>query len=389
MSLRWQPPARSPISLASLAAGAAALVAPGDARARLLETMRARLGMTDGLLTDSGTSALGLALRYAAPGRPVALPAWSCYDLATAAIGAGAAVVLYDLDPATLAPDAESLRSALRGGVGAVVVAHLFGIPQPLPDVAAEVTAAGGVLIEDAAQAAGGTLRGTPLGGFGPVTVLSFGRGKGLTGGGGGALLAGAAAMGALDAARRLLVPAGRGVGRLAGAAAQWVLARPAWYGVPASLPFLKLGETLFHPPHPPRGMPAAAAAATLRAVPLADAEVGVRRRHAARLAAAVRAPFGRVTPPEGAEPGWLRFPVLAPLAAAGAVRETAARQLGVAPGYPRPLATLPGFAGYCRNAGEKFPGAETLAARLITLPTHAWIEERDLDAVEQWMARW
>ena len=45
-------------------------------------------------------------------------------------------------------------------------------------------------VVEDAAQGLGATWRGRPLGSFGDVSVLSFGRGKGWTGGVGGALLA-------------------------------------------------------------------------------------------------------------------------------------------------------------------------------------------------------
>jgi hypothetical protein len=42
---------------------------------------------------------------------------------------------------------------------------------------------AGAVVVEDAAQAAGGTLHNRPVGTQGSLAVLSFGRGKGLTGG--------------------------------------------------------------------------------------------------------------------------------------------------------------------------------------------------------------
>ena len=93
--------------------------APALAAARALVSRW--FGSRDVLLTDSGTSALALALRMAVAARPdrptVALPAWACYDLATAADAADVGVVLYDLDPATLGPDWASLDRALSAGV--------------------------------------------------------------------------------------------------------------------------------------------------------------------------------------------------------------------------------------------------------------------------------
>ena len=70
------------------------------------------------------------------------------------------------------------------------MVVHLYGVPADPEPVRAALAGAGAVLIEDAAQGAGASLRGRPLGGFGDLSVLSFGRGKGNTAGRGGALLA-------------------------------------------------------------------------------------------------------------------------------------------------------------------------------------------------------
>ena len=68
--------------------------------------LRARYAATDVVLTDSGTSALILALQALVPaGGTVAYPAYACIDLTAAALGAGMRVRLYDLDPATLSPD--------------------------------------------------------------------------------------------------------------------------------------------------------------------------------------------------------------------------------------------------------------------------------------------
>src|SRR5207237_8893759 len=141
-------------------------------------------------LTGSGTTALTAALIGVLKDRPgaVALPAYGCYDLATAADGANAPVLLYDLDPHTLAPDLPQLRDALRQGASAVVVVHFYGHPVDLGEVKRLAAERGALVIEDAAQAAGAKLDGRPVGTQSSLAVLSFGRGKGLTGGSGGAL---------------------------------------------------------------------------------------------------------------------------------------------------------------------------------------------------------
>src|SRR5690606_3760091 len=130
-------------------------------------------------------------------------------------------VRLYDLDPDTLSPDLDSVSAAISRGVDAVLVAHLYGYPADVPAVTAMASRAGVPVIEDAAQGAAGRLGAATLGSFGPFTVLSFGRGKGLTGGKGGALLAiGEEAASALESVA-LNGRRSRGIAELAAASAQ------------------------------------------------------------------------------------------------------------------------------------------------------------------------
>ena len=334
------------------------------------------------MLADSGTTALTLAIKAALPeGGAVALPAWGCYDLATAAVGAGARVVLYDVEPATLAPDFASLQRALAHGARAVVVAHFYGVPVDMEAVTRSAAAAGAIVIEDAAQAIGATWQWRPAGTVGALGVLSFGRGKGLNGGGGGALLINDVAAPVFD------LDAGAGFSELARASAQWLLARPALYALPASLPFLRLGDTVYHAPRAPRGLTRASARMLLANWEAAHAVTTVRRRHAERLRVAAEAAGWRtIRLPESGKAGYLRMPILDPASNRGGAMASGAK-LGIMPGYPQTLVSLHGFQGYCINARDAFPGAEELAARLITLPTHALLSEADLRRIEAWLA--
>ncbi len=394
MSLRRLPPVHSPLSAAALLAGwnaSQTAAAAGRARAEVERWIATRFSPDALLLTDSGTSALTAALTLAMPaGGRVALPAWGCYDLATACDGAGVEVLLYDLDPATLAPDWSSLRTALRGGASAVVTVHFYGLPVPVAEVTALAREHDAVVIEDAAQGAGASVGGRPCGALGPgLGVLSFGRGKGVTGGRGGALLG-------FDATFRNLIaeqsarlgdpPSGRG--ELPKSLVQMLLARPSLYVIPSALPFLKLGETLYHPPHPVAPLSRSAAGLLAVTMQLADSESERRRRHAARLAAVVETVPGlqAVTPLAGSIPGYLRLPVRGAVMGPRLVHDPIARGLGIMPGYPGTLADLPGFAARIRNSGVSLPGARELAARLGTMPTHGLLDDRDLARLQDWL---
>lgn len=382
MPLR-QTPVHSPLPVRALVGGLqAALGGADDARRRVEERIREHFGARGVLLTDSGTTALRLALAAAVDasgdGR-VALPAYGCYDLATAAQGAGADVVLYDLDPRNLGPDPASLRRALGGSpVAALVLVHLYGVPVDLAPVLSLADEGGVPVVEDAAQGVGGSYGGRPLGAWGRLSVLSFGRGKGLTGGGGGALLARD-----LDGQELLAAIADRvtdgttGWGRLAAAAGQWMLSRPGLYGLPAHLPFLRLGETIHHPPHPPAGPPAASLGILEGTWDASLEEASLRRDRGSALREVVsrRDDLGGLEVPRNGEPGYLRFPVLAETAAARARLDSPdARHLGIMPGYPRPLGELSDFTATAApgsSGEERWPGAARLARDLFTVPVH------------------
>jgi perosamine synthetase len=382
--LRRQLPVYSPIRPSALASALGAAWKNGAVNHELLAThLTHTLSASGALLTDSGTSALVLALRIlVGRGGTVAFPGYACVDLAAAARYADVRVRLYDVDPATLSPDLDSVSRVLKHGVAAVVVAHLYGFPADVPGVADLARAHGASVIEDAAQGAGGTLRGRPLGSFGALTVLSFGRGKGITGGSGGALLAISS-----DLAERLdsidrRAPIRAGWRDLTVATAQWALGRPALYSIPSAIPGLRLGEMVFHPAHEPRVISSAAAALVRASLRAAEQEVAARRRNAEVLMAEVAQGDGlaAIRPVSGGMPGYLRFPVR------DLRHRTEAPQLGIMRGYPRTLAEQPEL-GPSLYPNETPPaGAAELRRSLFTLPVHSLVTRRDLNEIAAWL---
>jgi hypothetical protein len=396
MMLRRQLPAYSPVTVASLRRAVVHGLGPGmDGQADLTAALKREYAADHAVLLGSGTQALqvGLELAMGVVGdAAVALPAFTCFDVATAAVGARARMRFYDLDPNTLAPDLASLERVLKRGTRVAVITPLYGYPVDWEAIAEVCYRHGAVAVEDAAQGDHAEWRGRMLGSLGPISVLSFGRGKGWTGGSGGALLvreqppweALLAAVAKLPGSRWQPAAEVRVLGALA---AQWVLGRPATYAVPRALPWLQLGETVYHDPVAPGPMTRAASAclATTRAP--AALEAAARRATAAELVEAIGA-GSRVRPirplAEGS-PGYLRLPLRLAQGIAGFPEPEAATRLGLAPSYRSLLPGIPQVRQWVDDAGDAWPGGEELVRTLCTAPTHSLLTRADrLELIRQ-----
>jgi perosamine synthetase len=388
---RHQPPVHSPIPFRGVpAATAAALRLGRDPRPLLSDIVARDLGADRAVLCGSGTQALQLALLVArrwTASDAVALPAFSCYDVASAAVGSGARIQLYDMDPATLGPDLDSLRRALEGGARTVVVAPLYGIPLDWDALVTVAEGYGAELVEDAAQGHGATWLGRPLGTLGRLSVLSLGRGKGWTGGRGGVLLLRggpeepAAWQGTLpDYDGRVDPGIGQELSVLTAAVTQAVAARPSFYALPSALPWLGLGETRYHPPASTASITRAGAALALRSRGAAREEAVARRANGFWYDERLRSNRAArtVALPSGASAGFLRFPVRLRAGLGTFTDSQAARRLGIAPGYPSTMLALEPIRARLADKPVSCPGADDLVRTLVTLPTHSRLSARE-----------
>ena len=166
--------------------------------------------------------------------------------------------------------------------------------------------------------------------------------------------------------------------------AAMQLLITPRLYWLPAGLPFLKLGETHFDPDFPIQkldGMRAGLLTTWRRRLAQSNEE----RRARSRGYLATFSPDIRSLAPRGSDGTlYLRFPLLLPhpeqKAALCAIGQS--RGLGISGLYPRALSEIPELRSTVGS--QRFLGAETLAGRLVTLPVHRYVGERDLLAVQQ-----
>ncbi len=175
----------------------------------------------------------------------VLIPGYTCYSVAASVARAGLKISLYDIEPKTLRPDPESLSKAAGDKTLAIIYQHLFGIPQPIEDFQAIASRNAIPIIEDAAQGFGGYMNGIPLGTMGDFGVFSFGRGKPLPIGEGGALVEEKELLDKLP-----MLSSTRGYDKLMQSMAVQVLSHPYFYGMMETLP-LGLGKTIFDPEFP------------------------------------------------------------------------------------------------------------------------------------------
>ena len=133
---------------------------------------------------SSGTAALHLVLLAMGIGAEdeVIIPSYVCAALLNAVHYVAAKPVLADIDPDTGNIDPMDAKKRITRRTRAIIVPHMFGLAADLD----RLTALGVPIIEDCAQAVGGTYAGKPVGTFGQAAIFSFYATKVMTTGEGG-----------------------------------------------------------------------------------------------------------------------------------------------------------------------------------------------------------
>jgi len=386
---RTIPPAAAPLCWTDFRHAVAGACSPVATRRALEADIRSHFGIRHARAVSSGTAALTLtlkALKSMSPRREVVLPAFTCFSVPAAVAEAGLRPVLCDIDASTYDFDHALLERTVGSDTLCVLAHHLFGSPSDVARIRLLCAKRGAFVVEDAAQAMGMAVGGRALGTLGDVGIFSFGRGKNVTCGSGGVIvtdseeIAGAVAR----ECTHLETPgSGEALADFVRLLLLSIFIRPRLYWIPAALPFLRLGQTVY-----PREIPLKW---------LSGVKAGVLRNWKTRLARSNRiradnaAYFRRsLACPLAADPAppYLRLPVLA------ASREERQRihalsqqnGWGLSPAYPTSIDEIPEI----RHAfdGQRYPCAKDLADRLFTIPTHHWLSEEDRRAISDGLVR-
>jgi len=382
---RTVPPTAAPIKTIDLAHGIVGFFSGGKKyREKLEGEIKEYFGVRRVWCVSSGKAALTLilsALRELSKRKRVVIPAYTCFSVPSAIVKAGLEVALCDIDPATLDFDPRSLEMSVDEETLCVIPNHLFGVPSNMDLIARLCRERGAYLVEDAAQAMGGMYKGKKLGTIGDAGFFSLGRGKNITCGSGGLIVTNSSEIapaierlcseletpGFLETAKEFLQ-----------LLFMVVFIRPIFYWFPEGLPFLKLGETLFYRQFPVEK--------------LSEMKAGClwnwpKRLETANRVRSVTAGYFREHLPFkkfSIQPAicYLRLPLILDS------RETRdrvylysrAKGLGLSRMYPTAVNEIEEIKGMFD--GESYPGAKEVAERLVTLPTHHLMTERDKEAI-------
>ena len=397
---RTQPPAATPIGIGDLWSGVRGVLAGQRELDRFQMELKEHFGVKHCFLVSSGKAAFALillALRQLAPDRDeVLIPAFTCYSVPSSIVRTGLRLRLCDLQPDVLDFDFTQVAAMLSNESAdrtlAIVPTHLFGFPADVARLRELTRDCGVAIVEDAAQAMGESSDARKLGTLGDAGFFSLGRGKALSVVEGGVILTNRDDLAAvLDDLVGRLSRYGplRLLGVAAKAAALMVLMRPSLFWLPRSMPFLKLGETLFEPRFPMLKMSAFQAGLASDWRKKLEASQDVRRNRVQRWSVILEAAGIRgLRLPAGRLPALLRFPLRISDSRQREIllRESSGSGLGVMPAYPTSIDAIPEVREMI--AGGNFPVAERCASELVTLPTHGYLTEKDVSALGDLVAR-
>lgn len=349
----------------------------------------------DLVFLNSGTAALSLAVKLssatkATRQRPeVILPAYGCPDLVAAVVAQGARPVLVDLIENRPWLDLEAVKRALNDNTVCIVAVGFLGIPERLMALKQLADDAGVRLVEDDAQVFPPS---SSSNGLADYVVLSFGRGKPINLMGGGALLIhknhAAESEGVLAALPETVVSGSTGW-RLKRWLFNLLLTRPL-YGLLERIPFLGIGRTVYHPLE-----------AICRLSPVEGLlESGIEGFNQRKN----NGPVYSETLAELTDKGWtllpsasfeeagveslvasppalLRYPLLAPSREVRdkALVELNRRGIGASAFYGQALPQIEGVSEVVSSSTAEFPWAHDFSQRLVTLPAHEDVQNRDI----------
>lgn len=140
-------------------------------------------------VTNATTGLLGTALALGLRDAEIITTPFTWAGTVAPFLILGNRVAFADIEPDTLTVDPDSVSRLVTRKTRAIVAADVFGVPCDVRGLREVADRFGLLLVVDAAQSFGATRDGLPPGNGADATVLSFGPGKGIFAGEGGAVL--------------------------------------------------------------------------------------------------------------------------------------------------------------------------------------------------------
>jgi perosamine synthetase len=333
------------------------------------QALASLVGRPHAVVVNSGTAAIHTALAAldVGPGDEVIVPSHTFIGSASPIVHCGAKPVFADVDDRTYCLHPDSLEQAISPSTKAIIAVHLNGASAPMSEIC-EIAATHGVfVVEDVAQAIGGSYQGRPLGAIGDLAAFSFWEDKIVTAGGEG----GAVVTGDAELAEKMRRFRHHGEHRPPGARI---------FGS------VEIGHN-----YRMTAMQAALGTSQLRRI---DDFLAARRRNARALTRGLRDVPGLIVPEDTTdfEHAYWKYVCRVPAGADDADlldRVTAELRAEGVPAfrrYPMPLHRQPAF-GRMGLAARACPVSDRLARELFSLPVHPLISQAHVDRMVESVA--
>ncbi len=149
------------------------------------------IGMSSGVATSNGTTALHLALSALGihESDEVIVPDFTFVSPVNAVLYQGAKPVLVDAESETWGMDPKKVLSSITPKTKAIIVVHVYGNPAKLDEIKEIADDRSIYLVEDCAESIGAKFLGKRVGSFGTISCFSFYGNKIITTGEGGMCL--------------------------------------------------------------------------------------------------------------------------------------------------------------------------------------------------------
>ncbi len=388
------PPAGTPISLNDLYKILSFRIRKRDVSDLLKDRFRDSFAASHCFTYDSGRTSLYYLLNalFALKGKKrneVVIPAYTCFSVPASIAKAGLKIRLADIDPLTMDYKYDNLGSIDPGNILAIVACNMFGIASNwklLNDISSRM---GTYLIDDAAQSMGVECEGNLCGTHGDAGFFSLGRGKNISAYSGGVLITNNTEIANELEKNARTIEESNLVDELAvfiKMGLYGVFLRPWLYWLPEIIPFLGIGETIFDEKFGTRDLTKIQSSAAIIQFERLEKLNAERIKNSQMLAQALNksACFQIPGYKSTACPAYLRFPLLVKEQSRRNDLIKALRRSGIAATtmYPSTISNIRHIDKYLANVQREFPGAQYVVDRLITLPTHSFVSERDIQKI-------
>jgi dTDP-4-amino-4,6-dideoxygalactose transaminase len=154
----------------------------------LQEEFAAFLGVKHCLVTNSGTSALHMAIASLGigPGDEVIVPAFTYWSTAAAVLHHNAIPIFVDIEPESFCLDPTKIEAAISDRTKAILPVHIHGMPADMDAIMAVARKHNLLVVGDACQAHGAAVNGRKVGTIEDTCGFSTNRSKNLSSGEGG-----------------------------------------------------------------------------------------------------------------------------------------------------------------------------------------------------------